>query len=81
MTGYSSDNALFRTAGVEIAPDTCGPVFDAQTFETNVPGLYVAGAVVAGLQSGKIFIENGRFHGQRVIESILERLPQVTIER
>jgi thioredoxin reductase (NADPH) len=81
LTGYSSDNTLLRTAGVDIDPETSGPVFDGVTFETNVPGLYVVGAVVAGLQSGKIFIENGRFHGERVIESILERLRQVTIER
>jgi thioredoxin reductase (NADPH) len=48
-------------------------VFDPITFETNVRGLYVAGAVVAGVHSGKIFIENGRFHGQQVIEAIAAR--------
>jgi thioredoxin reductase (NADPH) len=74
LTGYSSDNTLLRAAGVEIDPATCGPVFDPETFETNVPGIYVAGAVIAGVQSGKIFIENGRFHGERVIESIVDRL-------
>jgi thioredoxin reductase (NADPH) len=77
MTGYRSDARLLRGAGVEIDPDTCGPVFDAGTFETSVPGLYVAGAVVAGIQSGKIFIENGRFHGQVAIKNIGERLAQV----
>jgi thioredoxin reductase (NADPH) len=74
LTGYGSDTTLLRNAGVDINPDTCGPVFDSETFETNVPGLYVAGAVVAGRQSGKIFIENGRFHGERVIEAIVNRL-------
>ena len=44
------------------------------TFETNVRGLYVAGAVVAGRQSGKIFIENGRFHGEQVVKAIVESL-------
>jgi thioredoxin reductase (NADPH) len=58
---------------VDLDPETCGPVFDPQTFETNVPNLYVAGAVVAGIQSGRIFIENGRFHGQQVIDAILAR--------
>jgi len=74
LTGYSSDNTLLRAAGVDIDPATCGPVFNADTFETNVPGIYVAGAVIAGIQSGKIFIENGRFHGERVIESVVDRL-------
>ena len=44
-----------------------------ETFETNVPDLYVAGAVVAGVQSGRIFIENGRFHGQQVIDAIVRK--------
>jgi thioredoxin reductase (NADPH) len=74
LTGYRSDTSLLRNAGVDINPATCGPVFNPETFETNVPGLYVAGAVVAGVQSGTIFIENGRFHGQQVIDAILTRL-------
>jgi thioredoxin reductase (NADPH) len=73
LTGYGSDTALLRAAGVELNPETRGPMFDPVTFETNVPGLYVAGAMVAGLQSGKIFIENGRFHGQEVIRAIVEK--------
>jgi thioredoxin reductase (NADPH) len=73
LTGYSSDNQLLKAAGVGINPETCGPVFDPETFETNVPDLYVAGAVVAGLQSGRIFIENGRFHGQQVIDAIVRK--------
>jgi thioredoxin reductase (NADPH) len=74
LTGYGSDNTLLRSAGVEIESATCGPVFDAETFETNVRGLYTVGAMVAGVQSGKIFIENGRFHGERVIEAIRAKL-------
>jgi thioredoxin reductase (NADPH) len=79
LTGYRSDTTLLRNAGVEINPDTCGPVFNAETFETNVPRLYVAGAVVAGIRSGTVFIENGRFHGQKVIEEILGKDRQLTI--
>ena len=73
LTGYRSDSTLLRNAGVDIDPQTCGPVFNPETFETNVKGIYVAGAVVAGVQSGKIFIENGRFHGQQVIDAIAAR--------
>jgi len=73
LTGYRADTALLRNAGVDINPETCGPVFDPETFETNVPRLYVAGAMVAGLRSGTVFIENGRFHGQKVVEEIVRR--------
>ena len=51
-------------------PRRSGPRHDPETFETNVPGLYVIGAMVAGGQSGRIFIENGRFHGDLVIREI-----------
>ena len=71
LTGYGSDTTLLRNAGVELNPETQGPVFDPVTFETNVPRVYVAGAMIAGQQSGKIFIENGRFHGQEVIRAIV----------
>jgi thioredoxin reductase (NADPH) len=74
LTGYLSDNRLLRAAGVEIDPETCGPVHNPETYETNVPGLYVIGAMVAGKASGRIFIENGRFHGDLVISEIAKKL-------
>jgi thioredoxin reductase (NADPH) len=70
LTGYRSDPELLRHAGIEMDPVTCGPVHDPLTFETNVRGIYVIGAAIAGRQSGKIFIENGRFHGETVIREI-----------
>ncbi len=73
LTGYRADTALLRAAGVDVNPETQGPIYDPQTFETNVPGLYVAGAIVAGTRSGTVFIENGRLHGQQVVEAILSR--------
>jgi thioredoxin reductase (NADPH) len=73
MTGYRSENVLLEQAGVAIDPDTGGPAHDPATFETTVPNLFVAGAVVAGRQSGRIFIENGRFHGEVVVEEISKR--------
>lgn len=76
LTGYGADTTLLRAAGVELNPETRGPVFDSKTFETNVPGLYVAGAMTAGLQSGRVFIENGRFHGQEVIRAIVSKGPR-----
>ena len=74
LTGYMSDNSLLHAAGVELDSDTCGPRHDAQRYETNVPGLFVIGAMIAGKASGRIFIENGRFHGQVVIDEIGSRL-------
>ena len=71
LTGYGADTTLLRNAGVSIDPQTQGPIYDPDTFETNVKGVYVVGAMVAGVHSGKVFIENGRFHGAQSIEAIV----------
>jgi thioredoxin reductase (NADPH) len=74
LTGYHADTTLFEQTGIRFDPMTFTPDFDPDTFETNVPGLYVVGQVTTGRQSGRIFIENGRFHGERVVEVIGRRL-------
>ena len=45
LIGSDADFTLLRAVGVEIVPAglTEVPVYDPDTFETNVPGLYVAG--------------------------------------
>jgi thioredoxin reductase (NADPH) len=79
LTGYHSDTGLFERAGVQYDPATFAPRFDPDTYETNVPGLYVVGAAVTGRQSGRIFIENGRFHGEQVIKVIERRLHEAGV--
>jgi thioredoxin reductase (NADPH) len=74
LTGYHADTALLRSCGAAIKEDGTTPVCDPETFETSVPNLFLAGAVMAGRESGKIFIENGRFHGEVVIREIAARL-------
>ncbi|MGE0706213.1 MAG: YpdA family putative bacillithiol disulfide reductase [Vicinamibacterales bacterium] len=73
LTGYRADDGLLRRAGIQLN-DRNAPVHDPKTFETNVPGLFVAGGAIAGEDTGTIFIENGRFHGEAIIEVIAGRL-------
>src|SRR5205814_118369 len=63
LTGYRADADLMCRAGVMLNARE-GPVHDPETFETNVRGLFVAGGAIAGVDTGTIFIENGRFHGE-----------------
>lgn len=77
LTGYVADTALLERAGVRFHDTTLVPEFDRATFESNVPGLFLAGSVQSGRQRGEIFIENGRFHGQQVVQTIRERLSRV----
>lgn len=73
LTGYRADTELMARAGIAMT-DREGPVYDRETFETNVKGLFVAGGAVAGMDTGTIFIENGRFHGAKIVDVIAERL-------
>ncbi|WP_215114543.1 YpdA family putative bacillithiol disulfide reductase [Exiguobacterium sp. s70] len=73
MTGYLPDHGLFADAGVQVDEETGVPAFDETTYETNVDGLFIAGVVAAGNDANKIFIENGRFHGQAIAETLRER--------
>ncbi|MCK2156969.1 YpdA family putative bacillithiol disulfide reductase [Exiguobacterium sp. 17-1] len=78
MTGYTPDIGLFADAGIEIDPETGVPAFDETTMESNIAGIYIAGVVAAGYDANKIFIENGRFHGGLIADSLLHRLKQET---
>ena len=74
LTGYHPDFDFLRRAGVALNPENQRPCCDPETRQTNVPGLYLAGVIVAGLQTKKIFIENGRFHGRQIIADIKRKL-------
>jgi thioredoxin reductase (NADPH) len=73
LTGYHADLHFLRRAGVEVDEDTWVPRHDPETFETNVPNLFVAGGQLAGKRTGAIFIENGRFHGERIAKELARR--------
>jgi thioredoxin reductase (NADPH) len=73
LTGYHPDVELFRRAGVRVDESTLKPEHDPETLESNVPGLYLAGAVVSGRETGRIFIENGRFHGETIVRAVSAR--------
>lgn len=66
LTGYRPDVEFLRSMGVEVDSKTCIPRFDPETLESNVPGIYLGGSVISGRLTNKIFIENGRFHGERI---------------
>jgi len=73
LTGYRSDTDLLCRAGIRLT-DRDAPMYDPETFETNVPNVFVAGGTVAGKDTGTVFIENGRFHGEKIIEVIASRM-------
>jgi thioredoxin reductase (NADPH) len=70
MTGFAPMVDLLRAAGVPIDPQTGIPAHDPATLETAVPGIFIAGVVVAGFDANKVFIENGRYHGEKIVAKL-----------
>ena len=66
MTGYHPDFSFLERLGVRFEGPDKLPVCDPKTLESNVPGIYLAGVIVAGSRTNEIFIENGRFHGGQI---------------
>ncbi|TLS50255.1 YpdA family putative bacillithiol disulfide reductase [Paenibacillus antri] len=66
LTGFRPDRTLLGGAGAETKPETGAPVYDPETMETTVKGLYVAGVVASGEDANEVFIETGRHHGTAI---------------
>ena len=71
MTGYHPDFSFLESMGVRFEGPDKLPVCNAETLESNVPGIYLAGVIVAGSRTNEIFIENGRFHGGQIARALL----------
>src|SRR5215472_9620204 len=74
LTGYHPDYEFLTSLGIELQMPEMRPVCNPQTFESNVPGIYVAGVIVAGSRTSEIFIENGRFHGRQIAADLKTKL-------
>ncbi|ADU50904.1 FAD-dependent pyridine nucleotide-disulfide oxidoreductase [Thermaerobacter marianensis DSM 12885] len=73
LVGYRPNHHLVHRLGIPVDPATGEPRHDPDTMATPVPGVYLAGVVAAGYDANKIFIENGRWHGERIVRHILAR--------
>ena len=71
LIGFLPDAAQLRKIGIRLDPETLAPLANPETFETDVPGLFVAGSVVAGRNTNRIFVENGRLHGKAIVSRLL----------
>lgn len=70
LIGYDPEPEIARAAGVVFTEGELIPSFDPQTCESNVPGLYVAGTLQAGRYTNRLFIENTRDHGEKVVRHL-----------
>lgn len=70
LTGYHPNFDFMRSIGISVDDETSMPQFNPDTGETNVEDVYIAGALQAGANANKIFIENGRLHAPILIDAI-----------
>ena len=70
MTGWRPDRVFVSGLGIDIDDETGIPSHAPDTMETNVPGIYIAGVLAAGYNANKIFIENGKLHGPKIVEAV-----------
>ncbi len=73
MIGYRPDFDFLESMGVRMEGPDRLPVCDPETLESNVPGIYLAGVIVAGARTNEIFIENGRFHGRQIAQALIAK--------
>lgn len=73
LVGFLPDAEQLARFGIQLDPETLAPIADPATFETGIPGLFVAGSVVAGRNTNRIFVENGRQHGKVIVSALLAR--------
>jgi thioredoxin reductase (NADPH) len=74
MTGYRPDTDFLGAHGITFDAETQRPHTNPETLESERPGVYLAGVLVAGMHTNEIFIENGRFHGRQIAEAIAKAL-------
>ncbi len=73
LIGYSPDLTFLNASGITLEPHKLRPKTDPKTLESERAGVYLAGVIVAGMHTNEIFIENGRFHGKLIAESIASK--------
>ena len=80
MTGYIPDFEFLASLGIRIEGEDRCPTCDPASLESNIPGLYLAGVIVAGDRTNEIFIENGRFHGRQIASDLRVKLTSSAAE-
>lgn len=72
LTGYKPDYKLLIELGLQFSEDAIKqPIYNSETMESNIAGLYLAGVICGGMQTNKWFIENSRVHAKVIVNHIV----------
>lgn len=71
LTGYQPNFSFLKKLGVELSEDQLRkPIYNQQTMQTNVDGIYLAGVICGGMETHKWFIENSRIHAKVIMNAL-----------
>ena len=76
MIGYHPDAKFLRRVGINLNGAMLIPEINPDTFESNMPGIYMAGSVIGGEETAKVFIENGKLHAEPIIRNVVQKLAE-----
>jgi thioredoxin reductase (NADPH) len=80
MTGYQPDINFLRDLGIILSDDDiCKPMYNEDSHETNVPGIYLAGVICGGMNTHRLFIENSREQAPKIINDIVRKLSETRV--
>jgi thioredoxin reductase (NADPH) len=75
LTGYEPNFSFLKNIGITLSDDDKKyPTYNAETMETNVPGIYLAGVICGGMDTHKWFIENSRVHATQIVKDIISKV-------
>ncbi|WP_338452665.1 YpdA family putative bacillithiol disulfide reductase [Niallia oryzisoli] len=78
LIGYQPDSKMLKSIGIQMDESSLVPMFDKETYETNIENIFLAGVVTGGT-TNKVYIEDGRFHGAKIAEVIKKRFRRMEI--
>ncbi len=74
MIGYRPDAEFLTKVGIQLEGDMLIPKINPETYESNIPGIYLGGSVIGGEETAKVFIENGKLHGEPIMTDIVKKI-------
>jgi thioredoxin reductase (NADPH) len=75
LIGYQPNFPWLTKLGLAFSEDvTRIPCYDEHNYETNVANIFIAGVVCGGMITNRWFIENARFHAERVMNEIENKI-------
>ena len=75
MTGYQPNLPFLKKIGIKLCEDeTCKPTYNEETHETNKSNIYLAGVICGGMNTHRLFIENSREHGAKILQNVAKKI-------